>query len=168
MSQPGKIGKIEIEEDVDFLHKEWRFQRVAWAVIALVLAAAALGAFGRGPISHTSAGDTQTLQIDYERITRHGAANDIAIRIGAAAPRDSIVHLAISRSFIDAHHVESIAPEPAQQRIEGDLLVYSFARRNASTMHIELKVRPLGYGARDATVQIVGSSALRIKQFIMP
>ena len=42
-------GDLEIDEDLPFQRREWFAERVAWAVMALLIAAALLGLFGTGP-----------------------------------------------------------------------------------------------------------------------
>src|SRR5690606_40519760 len=50
---------------------EWRVERIAWVLAALLFALALLGVFGGGPLSRASAGSSdQTVQVDYERFVR--------------------------------------------------------------------------------------------------
>ena len=39
---------VSVGEDLDFQRRWWRFEKAAWLLLAVVLIADALGAFGRG------------------------------------------------------------------------------------------------------------------------
>ena len=62
---------IELAEDMEFQRKNWRAERIGWAVLAFILLAAALGLFGQGPLGGTvvAAGD-DSLSLTYERFWR--------------------------------------------------------------------------------------------------
>lgn len=50
-----RVGELEIEEDLDFQRRMWRLQQIGWALLVLVVVAALLGLFGKGPLSRAVA-----------------------------------------------------------------------------------------------------------------
>jgi hypothetical protein len=77
-------GDLEIPEDLPFQRREWVAERVAWAVMALLIAGALLGFFGTGPLSRTTAGDEAgPLWLEYERFARLLAAGALESARGA-------------------------------------------------------------------------------------
>jgi hypothetical protein len=165
MGKLKEVGDIQVEEDLGFLQSEWRWQRVGWIVMALILAAALAGAFGRGPISKTRAGNRE-LAVAYERIIRHGDSEQIEFVAGAAS--DTVVELAILRRYLAKFEVQAISPEPESQRDAGDFIIYEFVARPADSLVIKLDLHPTGYGVARAMVQATGRSAVRFSQFILP
>src|SRR5688572_27824714 len=169
MSELRKVGDIQIEEDLAFTHKEWRAQRFGWVIMAVLLAAGIVGAFGRGPISRTTSGDPQSFAVEYARILRHAADDDINVDIGPGIAADSQVQLAVSREFVESNEIRNIAPQPESESAAGDFFIYTFKRQDAaSRMRIVLQIKPSGYGSASTRVQLIGGTALTIKQFIMP
>ena len=169
MSELRKVGDIQIEEDQSFTQKEWRVQRIGWVIMGLILVAAVVGAFGRGPISRTTAGDPQSFAVDYPRIMRHAADDDLTVHIGAGTVADSQIQLAVSREFVEKNEIRMIVPQPESEAAAGDFYVYDFKRADTSSpMEIVLLVKPSGYGSTTTRLQLIGGTALTINQFIMP
>ena len=63
-----------MKEDFDQVMRHhyaaWRAERVAWCVMALVLLATLLGAFGDGPLSDARVGSPRTFTVEYDRLLR--------------------------------------------------------------------------------------------------
>ena len=73
------------------LRREWRFERIGWGVIALVLVAGSVGLFGDGRLASASASTTAGgAVVHYERVVRHGAPSEISLRLAPAAGADTI------------------------------------------------------------------------------
>src|SRR4029453_17543698 len=56
LSMTAAKRSLQIRENITFAHRQWVVQRVAWVGIAALLVLALLGAFGKGPLSHATAG----------------------------------------------------------------------------------------------------------------
>jgi hypothetical protein len=52
---------LQIEEDMPLQERTWRFQRVGWAAMGLLLVSALAGLFANGPLSWGKAQDPQGL-----------------------------------------------------------------------------------------------------------
>jgi hypothetical protein len=169
MGEPKRVGKIQVEEDLQFLKREWRFQRIGWVGMALVLLAGVLGAFGRGALSHARAGDSRIFGAEYSRVIRHGATDELTIFVGPGLQADSAIHIAISRAYLAEFAIEDVQPEPTTQHQSGDYTVYEFLRADPRMpLRVNIQMRPNNYGAVSARLQLVGSNTLEVRQFIMP
>lgn len=169
MGEPKKVGKIQVEEDLQFLKREWRFQRIGWAGMALILLAGVLGAFGRGALSHARAGDLRIFAAEYSRIIRHGAIDELTIFVGPGLQADSVVRISVSSAYLTEFEIEDIQPEPATHKQSGDYTILEFLRTDARTpVRVSVKLRPNNYGSVSARMQLLGSNTLNIRQFIMP
>jgi hypothetical protein len=169
MSELHEVGDIQVNEDLVFLDKEWRFQRIGWFVIGLILLLAALGAFGRGLLSDDQIGDPNTLHADYHRILRHGADTDLTLRVGPSTSQDSTVRLLISTEYLKDFEVVDIKPEPSASGTADGVFFYEFERSDpASSVAIIMTLKPQGFWSQNATLGLPGSTPLKFNQFVLP
>ena len=169
MSEPRMVGKIEIDEDLGFTRKEWHWQRIGWVIMGLLVLAGVLGAFGHGPIAEQRIGDPQVFAIEFDRIIRHSSTSDLTIHVGPGLQSDSVLHLAISRSYLKSQRVEAVWPEPLHQSARGEFIVFAFERDDPSfPLQIMLQVKSNSYGSASGKVHLVGIADLEINQFAMP
>ena len=128
MAEPRRKGSIEIGEDLEFQRRSWRVQRIGWAVMMLIVAAALLGIFGGGPLSNARAGDANRFGIDYQRFVRLESPEKITFNVGSAsATGASSVDIWIDRGWLEKHDISSIVPEPSETRVTPDRVIYRFA-----------------------------------------
>jgi hypothetical protein len=169
MGKTHQVGRIEVEEDLGFLRREWRWQRISWMAFGLIVLAGLTGAFGHGPLSESRLGDTATFAVDYERMLRHGAQDGLIIHIGSGLPTDTTIQLVVSQQYIIDQQLEFIAPEPTQQTLHDDQVVLEFKRAGPrSALRIVAHVRPAAYGRVSGRVQLRGGPALSFNQFVLP
>jgi hypothetical protein len=169
MGEPKKVGSIEVEEDLQFLKRECRFQRIGWIGMALVLCAGLLGAFGRGALSHATAGDPRVFGVEYSRILRHGATDVLNIFVGPGLQADSAIRIAVSAAYLTEFDIEDVQPEPAAQHHAGDFMIFEFLRTDPRTaLRVSIKMRPDNYGSLTARIHLIGNNLLVLRQFTMP
>lgn len=169
MGELKKVGKIQVEEDLQFLKREWRVQRIGWIIMGLIFAAAAVGALGGGPVAQARYGDPHVFEIDLPRLSRHGAIEDMRISVGPGFQSDSAVRIAITSAYLDAFKIEDIKPQPAEQLAAGEFIIFAFPRVDArQPLHVSFKLRPEDYGSVQGRVQLMGGSTIDVRQFILP
>src|SRR5947209_3552085 len=68
------VQNIEVGYDSDFLQRWMRFEKVAWVVMTVALAAGLAGVFGRGPLAKATvkAGDGTEVNGKVRRDVLHG------------------------------------------------------------------------------------------------
>jgi hypothetical protein len=166
MSRSRSRAPADCESDLilEFHRKEWRIQRIGWALVALFLALAVGGLFGNGPLSRAHM-DQGAGRIDYQRFTRYGLLTDLVVTPAATA--HGITRVAISGDYLEAVRVERITPEPAAVRMTGASIVYEFASASPGTS-ISFHLRPQRLWRHIATLTIDGGAPLQISQLTYP
>ena len=163
-------GDLEIPEDLPFQRREWVAERVAWAVMALLIAAALLGFFGTGPLSRTTAGDEAgPLWLDYERFARLLAPAPLRVHVGQGAARDGIVRVWIDRRYLDSVELQQVTPQPDSTELEAERLIFSFRQADGEgAAVITFNMRPSRFGSLPGRVGLVEGPALQFQQFVYP
>jgi hypothetical protein len=123
---PPVLDGLQIEEDIAFQRRSWRVQRVAWAVMALILLAGLLGVFGSGPLSQATASMPGVLAVEYQRFARYDTPDTLSIRLEPAATGGPAVRVGLDRAYLDHSKIDSMVPPPARVHGAGDRLVYEF------------------------------------------
>ncbi|MEX2219745.1 MAG: hypothetical protein WD749_13410 [Phycisphaerales bacterium] len=177
-------GALEVAEDFALQRKQWRVERALWAVMGLVAAAALLGGFGRGWLSHGRAvGDgvvvefdrlphveTETLVVvrwgpgagDSEERVRAGPAEGAE---GDAEKDGGEVVLVLPAGYLERVRVERVEPEPSRTEVSASETRYILAARGGGVAR--LTVTPMKVGRMGARVR-VGSGEAEVSQFVMP
>jgi hypothetical protein len=118
---------LELTEDLEFERREWRVQRVAWAVMALVVAAGLLGVFGGAGYvsSRTISTADGALKIIYNRFERYQAPSTLRVEL---RPSDQpAARLWISGQYLKTVKVEAIVPPPEGIDVQAGGSVFVFA-----------------------------------------
>lgn len=160
--------KLAIDEDLPFQRNVWRFERVGWVVMGLIVLAALIGLIGAGPLSSTQTSN-EGLSIEYDRFSRNLAPSEIKIRIEPSAAVDGAVTLSLNQAFGDKFQIERVVPMPSHWRLAGDGLRLRFpAEKLETSSTVRLYVKAQGFGPVAAAVGIEGSMPLTLQQFIYP
>lgn len=158
-----EAGRAGIPPDWLRQHRwEWLIQRVAWAVIAAVLIAAASGLLGGGGLSYRTAVLGQ-VTVEYPRISRNLADERYRFEIVDAA--DPVV-LELPHSL--AREVVEIIPMPGRQMIGGDAVRYEFPRATGQRMaRVELRTTTASRGKRTLICR-AGPTEIALRQLVLP
>lgn len=154
---------LQVRQDLGFQRREWRSSRLLWTVVLALMAATALGLFGRGLLSRAEDA-SGALRIEYERFARYGAAIRLTVHLAqAGAPRE----LVLDYGYLRAMHVSSIVPAPiAEQPAEGGVL-FRFAPSSSRTLEVQFDMQPVRRFNVRGTIQS-GSQAITFWQFVYP
>lgn len=164
-----KVGEIEVSEDLDFLRKEWRIQRVGWVGLLLFVLAGLSGLMGHGPYSGQRIGNADTLLLSYDRAIRHDAQTHLRLTIAPALSADTSVTLYISNRYLSDFNIENVIPEPQSSGVSGDFVYYEFLRADPRhTASITFGLKAKGYGSTRATIALRGGARLQFSQFVWP
>lgn len=127
MSSVSRVGSLEVGEDLEFQRRMWAIQRVAWAVMGLLLLLALLGLFGPGPLSSARVGDRgDPARLEYRRFERLASPTTLRVQVAPGAAREGTVQVALDRRYLEGVRVQRVTPEPDQVEAEGDRLLYGF------------------------------------------
>jgi hypothetical protein len=154
----------DFESELIFHQREWRIQRVGWALLVLFLALALGGLFGNGPLSRTHA-DAAAGRVEYQRFVRDGLSTDLIVTPTGSARGMNRVE--IDADYLQAFRIERITPEPAAVRINGPRIVYEFASA-APGASISFHIRPQRLWRHTSAVSIDGGAPVEISQLTYP
>lgn len=152
--------------------REWIIQAAAWTVMALILVAALLGAFGNGPLSkRVIESDPPGLRVEYQKIIRHQAQAELKLRV--ESPSSEEVVLTIGEGYFQHFELESVVPEPKEQRSgDGRLVLVMLPVRAGEAFDVTLraKVAKLGSIPGAVSLDVPGGvpRRVRIDQFALP
>ncbi len=171
MPEPEKIGSIEISEDLEFEHKSWRVQRIAWMVMLGIAVAGVLGVFGGGPLSSATLGDAESGPIvRYERFVRSGGDHVLELEVPPSGmSEDSTVRIWISREWLTSNRVTAITPRPSKEEIHPDRILYHFdAGEAASAVTVRFWLDAVKPGVHRWRGGVEDGSALSFRQLAYP
>jgi hypothetical protein len=160
---------LERDQRDEVLRREWRFERVGWIALAVVLVAGIAGMFGDGFVADASSRSADGAAVlSYERIIRQDAPTELQLHLAAASVADSVVVVSIAEAYLAAMDVQRVVPEPVLVRASSGRVEYHLRRLDPSrTMRVRFTVRAAAMGARDAVLAVDGRT-LRFRQLVLP
>ncbi|MFP5236307.1 MAG: hypothetical protein ACLGSD_10420 [Acidobacteriota bacterium] len=167
-SVPQIHDEIAVGEDIDFQRKWWRFEKIIWPILLLIVLADVLGAFGRGWLAKAHAATPDhALTLDYERVARAGTPSIMTFKFGPAAIQNHRIVLFVSDSIVKPLGAQRISPEPALSIIGKDGITYIFAS-SESPASAQIELQPSFPGPHKFRVQVQGSDSINGSIFVMP
>jgi hypothetical protein len=153
-----------LEQDLPHQRREWRAQRVGWWGLSAFVAAASLGVFGGGPLSHaTAASPDGRVRIAYDRFVRTGTAARMVIRV-EGHPAGQALRLRIGREFLDGVRLERITPEPASVEVDAAVVTLHLSASAAGGASVVVDFEPLHAGRLRGHLDVSGGPALTFTQ----
>ncbi len=168
MSKIPRVGSLEIDQDLDFEHRQWTVQRIGWAVILLILAAGIAGLLGSGPLSHAEAAQGP-LTLSYERFVRKRGPSELQIHLAPGAAQNDVVAIWIAQDYLDKIDIERLLPEPVEVSTSAERVVYHFAIEDpAQRSEIIVDLEPSEPGRIQGHIGLLDGPEIVFDQFIYP
>lgn len=156
-----------VEEDMRLQRRVWRFERIGWVVLLLVIALTLGGLFSKGPLSSVEVSTPDgSLSVKYERFNRNGAGDDMVIT-STGRPNEQR-DLVLGKELLEGNSLESLNPLPGLSRSDGGDLVIPMRSDAQGVATLYLSVRSNGIGLFRSHVHIDGRQDLPIPKFIYP
>lgn len=159
-------GLKEYEAEETFHRREWRAQRIGWAILTLLLLAACAGLLGNGPLARRNIAIAEGI-LSIDRFARRDANTEWQIAPHYAGSATDKFDVRISSHFLERFRLAGITPEPRSQTAFTDSVVFSFAAL-APRVLITFHVEPLRVGISQGEFQIGRSQPVTVKQFVYP
>lgn len=167
-SVPKVAGEIAVGEDLDFQRKWWRFERIVWAILLLVIVADVLGVFGRGWLAKAQDRTPDgALTLHYERVERASTPSIMTLDFGNQAIHDGRVQLYISNSLVKPLGAQRVSPEPLTSTIGDGGITYTFPA-TAAPMSVQIELMPSFPGIHSFEMRVPGSQPIRRKIAVVP
>ena len=163
-----RVGSLQIEQDLEHQRRAWKWRRIGWTLIAVVLLAALAGLFGPpGPLSHATAGEPgSALWVEHPRFLRmsHPAAMRVHLRTADPAPR-----LWLDERLLGSLDVDHLIPQAESATAAPGRVVFEFATQPAAgTAVVLLAIEATGPGLVDGRMGLVGGPEVRVRQLVYP
>lgn len=163
------MSGLDLDDNMEFQRRSWRAQRTAWAILAAVLVAALLGAFGTGPLSWTSASDARSFaSVHYDRFQRLSAPATLKIDIPAGVSRADGVAIEAGGELLKGFKIETVRPAPVRSVAVEDGIRFQFATLAGvpATLYIHLRAERIGYFR--PMIRIAEGQPIEIPVFVYP
>jgi hypothetical protein len=162
-----KNSTFDFLSDPSFQRREFIFERVGWALMAIIVLAAALGLFGKGVMAHAELKNDQ-FHLRYDRFIHYGDLATIKIEIPAPAGEPGIVAIALTNSYLHSFRIEQIIPEP-ESSAHGDQTLFWFTTTNTGQpIAIQLRMEPERVGRLEGKIFVNGEQGHAFHQFVYP
>ena len=171
MTEMKRVGDLEVAEDMDAQRRNWVFQRIGTAVMALVALAGLLGLFGgTGPLSSAAVSDGQApLSIEeYERFARFGKPTALQVSLDPTATADGETRLWLSRQYVQSVQIQEIDPLPERVKAAPDRFVYVFDTETDGPTAITFELEPDQIGPLEGRIGLDGGTSLTFGHFVYP
>jgi hypothetical protein len=162
------ISRAEpVQEDLCLQRRVWKFERMGWGLLLIIVGLTLAGLFSKGPLSDMR---RQTpdgrLHIEYQRFSRNGAQDDVII--AARGAPDQMLYVVIGSRWLEGFSIDALNPQPAPLKSEGrDLVIPMLAdAHGAATLYLTL--RSNGVGRYEGYVRLRGGESLTLSKFIYP
>lgn len=167
-SVPKVAGEIAVGEDLEFQRRWWRFERIVWGFLLLVLVADVLGLFGRGWLSKAERHSTDgALTLHYEWVERASTPSIMTLDFGNPAIHDGRVQFYVSSSVVRPLGAQRISPQPQSSTIGDGGITYTFPA-TAAPMTVQIELMPSFPGIHPFEIRVPGSQPIRGKIVVVP
>jgi hypothetical protein len=170
MADMPRVGDLEIDQDLAFQRREWLFERLAWAAMALLTLAALLGLLGRGPLSprRASAPDG-SLSVEYERFLNSRSDTTLTVRVPGEVTRARTFRLWINDDYLDRVQVRQITPRPEREEPGSGRHAFVFrAAEPGQPASVTFRVEPDRAGRLQAEVAAGQGEPAALGQIVYP
>jgi hypothetical protein len=163
-----KEDDFEVGEDESLMRKEWRFQRVAWLILLLIVLAGGVGLLGSGPLSHVQVPGNDGLTVEYNRFAHRTNETEMVLQPGDNVSDTGSVDIAITRDFVQKFNIERIIPEPESESISDDEIVFSFKVGQGAPDRIVFYMTPDSAGSFGGEVRVLNGGSANINMLVYP
>jgi hypothetical protein len=164
-------GELDVQQELDFQRRVWKWQRVCWVLMALLILSTLLGLFGQGLLSDAVAGDRSApLWLEYNRFGRlHAETTELRVHLGAGVARDGEVRFWLGREYLEGVKILQVTPRPERVEVGADRFTFVFhaAELSAPTV-LTFYLEAEQIGRLRATAGLDEGASLGFSQFIYP
>jgi hypothetical protein len=156
-----------VREDMRLQQAFWTWERVAWAVMAIIILLALSGILARGALSHRTVTDpSQRLSLTYERFQRVTAGSRLTAKI--SAPKADEASLRLSPSFHANFQIADIEPRPLRSSAGPRGLELIFLPPAEGELSVVIWASPRSFGVFDFTAATDPEASVAFSILVYP
>lgn len=143
--------------------------RIGTAVFVLLLIAALIGLVGDGPLSGAQSGsDDSSLRVEYRRFVHYQGPATLNLRVSAGTATNGIIHLQLSRIFVEKVEIERIEPEPESATVGTQFITYAIRTETNQAAAIKVRFQANHFGRLHYRAGLSGRSTVQLQHFAYP
>jgi len=156
-----------VREDMPQQRRIWRFERLGWYALMVLIVLTLAGLFSKGPLSTTEvrSADGQ-LRVEYQRFLRNGSSDALVIHMRGAA--HTPLALEINGELLQGFNVEMLQPQPLKASTAGEGVKLWTLSDDQGRATLHLTLRSDGVGRFDTRVSLANGATVDLSQFIYP
>jgi hypothetical protein len=167
---PNRGGGPEIHEDPRIERRHWLYERIVWALMALVVLAEILGLFGGGALSRSAVeASSDGLRLEYNRFSRRTSPTHLRVHVQPGSAAGGEVRVWIDRTYLDDVDVQRVTPEPEHVELGSERLIYVFRSGDPTAgAEIAFAVEPQSWGKIRGRAGVEGGEEVAFTQIVFP
>ncbi|BBP65162.1 hypothetical protein PHLH5_27030 [Pseudomonas sp. Cab53] len=156
-----------VREDMAYQLKVWRFERVGWYGLVLLVILTLLGLFSRGPLSSREVrSDDGGLTVEYERFHRNRSTNPLTAHLKGAP--NAVLEVELGGDWLEGFDVEALQPQPLRSAAAGKGMKFWVQADAQGQATLYLSVLSDGLGTYHSRIAIPGGRSVSFEQFVFP
>ncbi|MFB3818962.1 MAG: hypothetical protein ACE147_14960 [Candidatus Methylomirabilales bacterium] len=161
-------GGLQLDQDLRFTARAWRFERAAWTAMAVVILAALAGVTGGGWLSRAKV-EAPGLAAEYERFLRYQTATSLLVTLRRERPEETSLDLVVDPQLLRGFKVRQVFPEPQATTQEHGGTRYAFPlTASEQDVTVRLELEPDRPGMQETRLARPGRQPARLRQFVWP
>ncbi|MFK3772977.1 hypothetical protein [Pseudomonas sp. NPDC089406] len=145
----------------------WRFERVGWYVLVIIVLLALAGLFGNGPLSDAEVvSQDGQLKVQYQRLSRSGSTDNLFITIQGSPGQPVMVEL--EGSLLREASIETMQPEPQVSMSDGPALLLKLGTSKDGMATLYLTLRSEHVGSLEGVVRAGSNTEVHFSTFLYP
>ena len=165
MPELNRQSEVDLGFDLTFEKRWYAFERALRWVLAFVLVAGVLGAFGRGMLSNRDA-SSQGARVKYERLLHYKTPSNIELQVPSVNGEARIEFCKDAAQKLGLSQTTPLPSENAASSETGPMIFRADPGQQTVAVHAPLQ--PSSLGPVHCTLKINGNDAFTIDQFIVP
>ncbi|WGV20766.1 MULTISPECIES: hypothetical protein [unclassified Pseudomonas] len=156
-----------VEEDMRMQQRVWRFERVGWYALVLVVLLGLAGVFGNGPLSNAQlTSEDGRVHVEYQRLSRSGTTDNLRITVRGTAGEP--VMLLLGGTLLREASIETLQPEPQVSQSHGRSLLLQLGTSKKGIATLYLTLRSEYVGPLEGVVRAGPNSVVHFSTFLYP
>ncbi|MDH2184688.1 hypothetical protein N5K35_13325 [Pseudomonas sp. GD03651] len=145
----------------------WRFERVGWYVLVIIVLLALAGLFGDGPLSDAEVvSQDGRLKVEYQRLSRSGTTDNLFITIQGSPGQPVMVEL--EGPLLREASIETMQPEPLVSMSHGPALLLQLGTSKDGMATLYLTLRSAHVGSLEGVVRSGSNTEVHFSTFLYP
>lgn len=170
MAGPERVGSLEVAQDFEFQQRQWKAERIGWAIMVLIALLALIGLFGNGPLSSASVeAPDGSLSTAYGRFVRQEAPSTLTFQVAGSQATNSEIELWVSQDYLESMEIQHISPQPTEVRGGENRMIYVFTIDDPSaTLQVTFSLEPQEMGRLSGEVGVTDGPMVTFNQISYP